>query len=384
VRSRNNEKRAARINRRHRGENVMLNRFASWCAVWLVLLTGAAWSQDPPAVQAADSGRKDALRAMIQAAKAEGAVAYWDAVITPETNDELTAEFRKLYGLPASFAVKYTLSATLNLVTRVEQEVGSGNVTIDVASLASPPWIAGLVAGDHIMRYDSPEHAHYARAIGAGMGRAGFYVPNGAYCFVPSWNTETLDFKGTSWRDVLGAVPPGRISTNDAPNSATGLLSYMGLRQNLGIDFFRELAKMKPRFIVRSEQTAEALVTGQDLMAFGGSPGRLLQSNEKGATLKFLLPKEGVVLLGAGTFILAKAPHPNAAKLWIDFTLSEAGQTILSRREALISVRSGFKSPLPEYAPAIDELNVMPVDWSKISADEIRKGKAEWQSIFSP
>ena len=362
----------------------MLNRIASWLIVWIVLTTGAAQSQDPPAVAAASADRKDALRALIASATAEGAVAYWDAVITPETNDELASKFRQFYGLPASFAVKYTLSATLNLVTRVEQEVGSGNVTIDVASLASPPWINSLVTGGHVMRYDSPEHVHYARAIAAGMGRAGYFVPNGAYCFVPAWNTETLDFKGTSWRDVLGAVPAGRISTNDAPNSATGLLSYMGLRQNLGIEFFRELAKIRPRFIVRSEQTAEALVTGQDLMAFGGSPGRLLQSNEKGANLKFLLPKEGIVLLGAGTFILAKAPHPNAAKLWIDFTLSEAGQTILSRREALISARSGFKSPLPDYAPAIDELTVMPVDWTKISAEEIRQGKAEWQSIFAP
>ena len=209
-------------------------------------------------------------------------------------------------------------------------------------------------------------------------------MPLGAYCFVPGWNTETLTFKGTSWRDVLRAVPPGRISTNDAPNSATGLLSYMGLRQNLGMDFFRELAKMKPRFIVRSEQTAEALVTGQDLMAFGASPGRFFQSNEKGATLKFLLPKEGIVLLGAGTFILAKAPHPNAARLWVDFVLSAAGQTILSKREALISVRSGFKSPLPEYAPAIDDLTLMPVDWNAITAEDIRRAKEEWREIFAP
>ena len=361
----------------------MLIRRAALLFACLGIWGGAAWADDPPAVRAAGTG-KDALRARIEAAKAEGAVSYWDAVVTPETNDALTAAFRKTYGLPASFAVKYTLSATLNLVTRVEQEASSGNVTIDVASLASPPWINSLIAGRHVLEYESPEHVHYARAIEAGMGRKGYYVPVGAYCFVPGWNTETLDFKGTSWRDVLGAVPPGRMSTNDGPNSATGLLSYMGLRQNLGIDYFRELAKMKPRFIVRSEQTAEALVTGQDLMAFGGSPGRFMQSNEKGAHLKFLLPKEGIVLLGAGTFILAKAPHPNAAKLWIDFTLSEAGQAILSKREALISARSGFKSPLPEYAPAIDDLTLMKVDWNSIGADDIRKGKAEWQSIFSP
>ncbi len=341
-------------------------------------------ADDPPAVAAAPPERKDALRAMIAAAKSEGAIAYWDAVVNPETNDEMTAAFRKTYGMPANFAVKYTLSATLALVTRVEQEVNSGNVTIDVASLASPPWINSLVANNHVMKYDSPEHPHYAKAVAAGLGRAGYFVPVGSYCFVPGWNADITKFAGTSWRDVLGAVSPGRISTNDAPNSATGLLSYMGLRRHLGLEFFQELANMKPRFIVRSEQTAEALITGQDLMTFGGSPGRFLQSNEKGAHLKFLLPKEGIVLLPDGTFILTKAPHPNAAKLWLDFTLSEAGQTILSRREALMSMRSGFQSPNPDYAPAIDQLTVLPIDWNAITADDIKKAKTEWQRLFTP
>ena len=360
----------------------MRTRLGAWIAACCLFVAGVAHAQEAPAYGVATD--KAALRALIDAAKAEGAIAYWDAVVTPETNDELSAAFRTYYGLPANFQVKYTLAATLNVVTRVEQEVNSGNVTIDIASLASPPWINSLIAKNHVLKYDSPEHVHYKRAIDAGLGRAGYFAPVGAYSFVPGWNGDTVDFKGTSWRDVLGAVPAGRISTNDAPNSATGLLSYMGLRQHLGVAFFHELAKMKPRFIVRSEQTAEALVIGQDLIAFGGSPGRFMQSNEKGANLKFLLPKEGIVILPDGVFITAKAPHPNAAKLWLDFVLSEAGQTILSRREALMSMRSGFKSPLPAYAPAIDDLTVMAIDWNKITAEDIQKGKAEWQAIFTP
>jgi iron(III) transport system substrate-binding protein len=362
----------------------MAKGLAIWLSVALTLSPIAVRAADPPAVAAAPADRKDALRAMIEAAKQEGTIAYWDAVVNPETNDELTAAFRETYGLPDSFAVKYTLSGTLNLVTQVEQEVNSGTVTTDVASLASPPWINTLVAHGHIMKYESPEHAHYAKALAAGLGQAGYFVPVGSYSFLPGWNADETQFKGTSWKDVLGAVPPGRISTNDAANSATGLLTYMGLRQHLGLDFFKDLAKMKPRFIVRSGQTAEALVTGQDLLAFGGSPGRFLQSNEKGANLKFLLPKEGVVLLPDGAFILAKAPHPSAAKLWLDFVFSEAGQTILSKREALMSMRSGFKSPRPDYAPAIDDLTVMAIDWNKITTEDIQKGKAEWQSIFTP
>lgn len=75
-----------------------------------------------------------------------------------------------------------------------------------------------------------------------------------------------------------------------------------------------------------------------------------MPSGQQGGTgLKFIFPEEGVLLLGNATFVLAKAPHPNAAKLWLDFQLSVAGQTILSKKEALVSTRTGFTSPLPAY-----------------------------------
>ena len=39
-------------------------------------------------------------------------------------------------------------------------------------------------------------------------------------------------------------------------------------------------------------------------------------------------------------FIGEKAPHPNAAKLWVDYLLSKRGQTVLAQRANLPSVRT--------------------------------------------
>ena len=74
-------------------------------------------------------------------------------------------------------------------------------------------------------------------------------------------------------------------------------------------------------------------------MSFSGMPTRAFQVNERGAKLKFLLPKEGVVLLPQAMFILAAAPHPAAAKLWVDFMLSDVGQKIMVDNEAMMSGR---------------------------------------------
>ena len=93
---------------------------------------------------------------------------------------------------------------------------------------------------------------------------------------------------------------------------------------------------------------------------------------------------QGVVLLPQAMFILAKAPHPNAAKLWIDFILSEEGQQLMVKGEALMSGRSGFKSPLPEYAPAIDSLKLMKMDWKGLSTEQLKKVRERWTGIFNP
>src|SRR5262249_29288178 len=78
---------------------------------------------------------------------------------------------------------------------------------------------------------------------------------------------------------------------------------------------------------------------------------------------------------------LKQAPHPNAAKLWIDFVLSERGQTVLVKGEALISGRAVFRSPLPDYAPALDSLKTIKVDWERISKAKLQKRREEWRRI---
>src|SRR5256885_13951145 len=108
-----------------------------------------AAAQELPALQGAALEEKTRVLQLVEDAKKEGSLTYWDVVIQPETNDKLSALFREYYGLPASFKVNYQLSSTANLVTRVEQEIGADRVTIDVAAIGSATWVfGGLNKGD--------------------------------------------------------------------------------------------------------------------------------------------------------------------------------------------------------------------------------------------
>ena len=348
------------------------------------MLAGPGLAQTAPALQNAAPEERARLEKMIEGAKQEGALSYLDTVLQPSTNDDLVAAFRKHYGLPSSFKVNYALATTGNLVTRVEQEIGADRVTTDVVAIASPTWVFEQVAARNVMEYASPEYKNYSKVFAQGFGQDGYFAFNGAYVFVPMWNAEKLEFKGKSIKDVIGAVAAGRISIGDVAKSTAYLATFVGQRDVADEKFFKDLAAMKPSFLIRSEQIAARLVTGEDLMAFSGMPTRAYQYNQKGAKLKFLLPEEGVVLLPQNLFILAKAPHPSSARLWLDFILSEQGQTILAKDEALISGRSGFKSPLPDYAPAIDDLKLIKVDWKATSSAKLKELRDAWVATFNP
>lgn len=360
-------------------------RGLSWLAVASALVVAVpAYAQDVPALEGLSEAQASEMKTLIEGARGEGAVSYWDTVIQPATNDALAEAFRTYYGLSDDFEVNYTLSFTGDLVTRVEQELAANRVTIDVASIASPPWSFERAAAGDFVEYKSPQYAHFGQIFDAGLGKDGYFAFNGGYLFVPMWNADSLDFDGKSYKDVIGAVDPGRISIGDASKSTSYLATYIGQSSVLPPEFFKSLAAMDPPFLRRSEQIASSLVSGETLMAYSGMPTRAYQFNKKGANLKFMFPEEGIVLMPQNTFILRDSPHPNAAKLWVNFVLSEPAQTILAEREALISGRAGFKSPLPEYSPSIDTLKLIKVDWENMPTDALETKREEWANIFAP
>jgi iron(III) transport system substrate-binding protein len=361
----------------------MVRRMTTAMLLWAVF-GGCAVAQGVPAASMLDATATAALNQLIVAARQEGTLTYADTIIQPTTNDALVKAFREYYGLPPSFQVNYTLLTSASMVTRIEQEIDANKINFDVAAVGSPIWVFEKQRAGAFMNYHSPQYDAYKPAFAAGLGVQDYFIFNGGYAQIPIWNTEDFTFKGTSYKEAAAAVPSGRFSIGDAAQSESHLTSYAGLRQVFDVDFFKSIAVKKPTFIGRSELSAQRVITGQDLMAFGGNPSRVLQANAKGAKLKILYPQEGFTFLPQSMFILKGAPHPNAAKLWTDFILSETGQDLLSRQEALISGRANFKSPVPDVAPDFVSLKIINVNWGAMTTDDLKKYREEWIGIFNP
>ncbi|MBE7522288.1 MAG: substrate-binding domain-containing protein [Burkholderiales bacterium] len=337
---------------------------------------------DAPALQALSGPAKQEMEKTIAAAAREGRVDYTEVVMAAETAQALTVAFRKHYGLDSSFVVNYTHAGTTAAVTRIDQEIAAKRVRTDVASISVPTWVFAHAKAGNIMEYHSPEYKFYRRAFELKLGKEGFFMMNGGYFFVPVWDTTRLNFNGKSWKDVVGAVPNGRLAVGNAETSLSVLATYVGVRNLVGVEFFKSLAGMKPAIVSQGELAHDRVVTGQDLMSLWGQATHVKLRNSRGAQLKLMIPEEGLVLLPQLSFILAGAPHPNAAKLWLDFMLSKEGQAIIVDREALVSGREGAGTALAGYNLTLDGVKAVPMNWDKLSEDDLKRAREEWVGIF--
>ncbi len=338
---------------------------------------------------AAAQSEAERVTQLVEAAKREGEVHYIDPVVTAKTQEALARAFRKKYGLPESFRVRATVRGTGEVVAAVQQEIKAGRYTVDVVRVPSPPLFQAMAKQGHLMAYLSPEWRNYERTaqrLGLDAHPPYFVVPSG-YTFVPVWNRKVIQADIRSWNDMLNPAFRGRAIMGDIRKSASQMDVYIGLRKALGDDFFPRYAETtNPIIMFRMEEKIGKLISGEYAIAMFMTYGRVYQRATQYPDLDFGIakPKEGVVLIGEHIGILAGAPHPNAAKLFLDFWLSEEGMTEYVRGEAYIPFREGFRYPaaVQRFLPALEDLKVIPVNWAELTAKDREAAKAHFRKAF--
>jgi iron(III) transport system substrate-binding protein len=333
------------------------------------LLTTAVHAQDVPALaNATDDAERTRVQGLIDAARQEGKLEWVGGFISAEAGAKVLEAFKAYYGLD-DMTVEHTFAGTGELITRVDQLLNAKSNNFDIVWTASWGWYNDLLKRGELMEYRSPNYAAYTLSDAAGMSKDGYWVSDG-YSNSPMFNTEALaklgiDFKGESWAELLDPKLKGLISIPDPLTSATGAQTYIGMVKVMGPDWIKGLVANEPVRRAQAVQATGWLATGEIPITF--SHARETYSlKERGVPVKLTYPKEGVVLQPFGAVIMASAPHPNAAKLFIDFVRSAAGaQAVQDAGTLMFFGRPGVKSPDPEILPGWEEIKVVPMNWDE-------------------
>ena len=168
----------------------------------------------------------------------------------------------------------------------------------------------------------------------------------------------------TSIKDLLKPEFAGKIVWDDPRFNGSGNGSSQTIYENLGEDFLRALYKQKIVFTTNRRQLAEWVVRGRYPIGIGVGENDLAVFQKQGlgknieplpdSFYKIQQQSTGFGAVG----VIDKAPHPNAAAVYVNWLLSKDGQTAWSnvpRNSRRVDVKPGDPSLAPR--PGIKYFN---------------------------
>lgn len=264
--------------------------------------------------------------------------------------------------------VNPVMLAGSELGTRLQSEFTSGQSVGDVVMTSTTssagPWVEGQE--DWFEPY-IPDNADELRPEALNKEEGWFAAFSSV--FGATYNTETIseDEVPRSWDELTDPKWDNRISMGDPRRQALTSVTFVGLLGNDVVDdqWFSDLAELQPRPL-DTPQVQQSLVSGQTDLAIWGL-GFTSSAKADGAPLEFI-PELGVESLN-GAALLKNAPNPEAAKVFLDWTVSENGQAALSESGFMPQTKG---SSWPEgLSPDVDMPVVPPYEEAAVLTKEV-------------
>jgi len=174
-----------------------------------------------------------------------------------------------------------------------------------------------------------------------------------------AYNESRIDTPPQRWIDLLDDRWRGRIGLEDINTAGSQYGQYYMLREKLGAKFWEELLSVQePRIYYRTEELANALLEGEIDIAGEFSIHTVYSYRvKKGVSIQGIYPEEGIPLVVNPVAIINQTVHPEEAKIFLDFLLSQRGQELMQRLNYKYSIREDVTSL--EGIPSLDNLNIL-------------------------
>ena len=277
------------------------------------------------AALALGTGARAADQALIDAAKKEGRVTWYTTQIVNQFVVPAVAAFEKKYGVK----VDYIRADAPDVILRITNEAKAGKVLADVFD--GIPTSAALKKEGLVMKY-VPDSAK--RLPKDYVDADGYWAATNLYVLTPGFNTSLVP-KGTepkTLQDLLDPKWKGKIAWGSA-NSSSSAPGFIGLvlaemGDEKGMQYLQQFAKQNVANLgVAARQVLDQVIAGEYSIALQIYDNHAVISAAQGAPSAFIPMNPAFVVMGVMS-ATKDAPHPNAAKLIIDFLVDEEGQKI--------------------------------------------------------
>src|ERR1700682_4431921 len=272
---------------------------------------------------------------------------YAQTIADTKAAQPLVKDFNALY---PDIKVEYNDMNSTELYNRFIAEVASGQGSADVMWSSAMDLQVKLVDDGQALAYASPEVAKLPKwavyknqAYGTTYEPAVFIynkrlvtgdeIPQDYAAFAKLINTKVVNFTG-------------KVTTYDIEKSGVG---FMFVVQDT--KYFPGMKDLEKGFGATSYKVysstgnmLEKVSSGEHLLGYNVLGSYALVRAKKDNNLGVVLPKDYTLVLSRVIFIGKVAKNPNAAKLWVDYILSQRGQKLIGSDVELFAVRDDVEA----------------------------------------
>jgi iron(III) transport system substrate-binding protein len=309
------------------------HRFVTFvlAVVSAVVIAGQAAAQDDP---------------RLARAKAKGSITWYTSAFPTEMREELAQNFQKRTGIKVSIYAGGGGQVASRL--RTERQTGARNV--DVLDGGDEDIIDGLIK-ENVFRPFVPK--------GAEAIHPDFKHPKGYWHGIYFWalvleyntNVYNKDTAPKGFDELIDPKFRGKVVTADPARSTAGLGFVKAMVKSKGWDWIEKFVQNEPLVLSITSGMQPVLVKGERPIAIMTSQFAAKTIQEGGPVA--LVPGESLFGSPDVIGVIAEAPNPDGAELFVEYVLSQDAQAIV-RKHGAYSCRTDVDAP--KGMPAMSEL----------------------------
>jgi iron(III) transport system substrate-binding protein len=341
-----------------------------------LLSLGAGFAIGGAASRAAAQDMPAHERQLYEAAKREGQITWYSGQYNAETSEAVGRAFNERFPGVRCNVVRSTSQVAYQ---RLSQDTRANAAQCDVFSSTNSGHLTLLKREGRLTRF-TPENAKGMLPALQDADPDGFFHTSFLGLFLMTHNTRLVSEAEApkSWQDALDPKWKDKLAVGHPGFSGAIGVWAVQMRKMYGWDYYRRLERNNPQIGRSSQDPVTTLNAGERSVGLCVPIGTTALAISRGNPLRLIYPTEGVLAAISPSGIPSNAPHPNAAKLFMEFQAS---------KQLSETVRLTFNEPLrADVAPPEGGRPLADITLLAPSLEEQEKGVPEvrdaWRDTF--
>lgn len=323
----------------------------------------------------------DPSQQLVDAAKAEGQLVWYTGLIVPQVVRPLSEGFQKKYGIE----VKYATSSDSENVLKLTSQARVGKMEADLFDTPGTA-IAPLAAANLIEPY-RPD----ALDVYDPIFKPDSKLYSGIYTLflTTTYNTDLVpaDEAPKTYEDLLDPKWKGKMVWTDT-RGVSGPAGFIGnilktMGEDKGMAYLRKLSEQQiARDPGNQRAVIDKVISGQYEIGLMTYNHHAEISKAKAAPIAWVKMEPLVANLGA-IAIVKNAPHPNAAKLFLEYMFSEDGAKVI-RDANYPPGHPNVPAKIPEISPTTGHFTftLLPPEVASQEAEPLKAWLKIYDELF--